>query len=451
MILTVMVASTLSAACGVLRGSQGSFPLLGKRNHRLGGAPIEFHLRPASESIAILLQPIVDLQSGALVAAEALARFPNKSPEQVFNAAHAAGNGPQLEAVCLGLTLPRRADLPHGVLLSLNLSPDALSHRETQHALACDLNGLIVEITEQQAISPQALAGFVTELRSRGALIAIDDLSTGYAGLLRLTELRPDIVKIDRSLVNDVRNNPDHAAIICALVSLSRRIDARVVAEGVESRDDLDALSELDIDYVQGWGIGRPAQLPVVGIEVASACRLARRSLLAHRGFRSEARQRRSADKLTVAVAASRRIADLHAALTEAATRLSVDVIGLSLLSGGDRLVEVSAAGARLDARVYALADYAETAAALQTNTMREAHIDDPKTDRAERRLLMAHQLASVLISPLVHEGTPLGVLEFCQRTPRRWTRHDLRQAGALSEHVTLVLSRLPKADWIVG
>ena len=130
----------------------------------------------------------------------------------------------------------------------------------------------------------------MNDIRRRGGLIAIDDASTGYAGLLRLSTLRPDIVKLDRGLVTGARDNDVQAVVIEALVSLARRIGARTLGEGVETIDDLTMLAELDVDYAQGWAIGRPAaefrsDLP----DVVAACRQARRGLMdASAGFEDE-------------------------------------------------------------------------------------------------------------------------------------------------------------------
>src|SRR5207245_5694109 len=134
------------------------------------------------------------------VAAEALARFPSLGHppvDEVFATAHASGSGADLEATCLRLALSKRHEMPDGVMLSVNVSPDALADPGVQRALSGDLTGVIVEVTEHAATDSQVLDRQLAEVRQRGALIAVDDLSTGYAGLLRLTTLRPDIVKLD--------------------------------------------------------------------------------------------------------------------------------------------------------------------------------------------------------------------------------------------------------------
>src|SRR4051794_29067559 len=208
------------------------------------------------------LQPVVDRATAQTVAAGALPRFP-EAPElpvgSVFASAHAVGGGVSLEALCVRAALDMLADLPPGVDLAINVSPDALEHPLMQEALRGSLAGVILEITEQPAADLARLSAAVTRLRRRGARIAIDDVTTGHAGLTRLAELRPDIIKIDRGAVRAVAEGVEHVGVIEALVSLGRRLEALVLAEGVECLDDLPVLSELDVDLVQGWAIASPA------------------------------------------------------------------------------------------------------------------------------------------------------------------------------------------------
>jgi EAL domain-containing protein (putative c-di-GMP-specific phosphodiesterase class I) len=217
-------------------------------------------------AIEIALQPIVAIGSGAVVAAEALARFPEWfgwPARRVFPAAHAADCGAELEAACLRAAFERRAELPASVALAVNVSPDAACDPVVQHVLDTDLTGVIIEIVESLASDGAALGEAIAEFRRRGALIAVDDTGSGYAGPARLRTLRPDLVKIDQSLVSGVHDNHVKLAVIEALVELARGIGARVVGEGVETPEDLRTLAELEVDYAQGWAIARPApQLP---------------------------------------------------------------------------------------------------------------------------------------------------------------------------------------------
>lgn len=394
------------------------------------------------DMLRMVLQPVVDLASGALVGAEALARFPDGAPTaERFALAHAGGRGADLEAACLRAALRRRDDLPAETWLSVNVSPDALGHPGVRQALSGDLAGVVVEITEAAVSDRVLVRRAVAELRERGALLAVDDASTGYAGLLRLSELRPDIVKLDAGLVTGAADSVEQSAVIEALVSLSRRIGARVLGEGVETLDDLRALVDLDVDYAQGWVLARPgSELPAIAPAAVATCRAERELLMRRQPATPDALQ--DLHRVTAELAGSVDVAELNNSLARAAVGLGVDVIGLSVLSGGE-LREIASADTAPDQASYPLTRYPATRAALSTGRMAEIHLDDPAGDPAERALLRAQGFASLLIVPLIRHGMPLGILEFSHHVPRRWSSHDIRQAHTLADHVTHALLRL--------
>ncbi|CAN5667845.1 hypothetical protein BH10ACT8_BH10ACT8_06560 [soil metagenome] len=405
-------------------------------------------------AVEMALQPIVDVSTGTVVAAEALARFPSHCDtpvEETFAIAHASGRGAELEAACLRAALrKKRLELPSDIYLTVNVSPDALAHHSVQSALQGDLTGVIIEITEQAAGDLPALRVALEGLRERGALIAIDDASTGYAGLLRLTALRPDLVKLDRGLVTGARTSVEQAAVIEALVSLSRRIGARVLGEGVETLDDLTALAELDVDYAQGWYIGEPTatlawELP----DAMESCRIARGELMRKQLSAPSPNSASGFRSATAALAASVQPADLQAALAAASANLGIDVIALSTLSGGGILHEISCAGAPLDVHPYRLSDYPATKAAMDTGMMTEAHLQDPRSDLAERAIMSATGIDSLLLTPVMSSGKQLGLLEFRHRTHHRWSGHEMAQARILAEHIASVLLRMPQRNTI--
>jgi hypothetical protein len=95
-------------------------------------------------------------------------------------------------------------------------------------------------------------------LRARGALIAVDDAGAGYASLGRITALHPHFIKVDRGLVHNLDNEPAKAAVVETLTDLASRIDAWVVAEGIERIEELDALIRMRVPLGQGYAFGRP-------------------------------------------------------------------------------------------------------------------------------------------------------------------------------------------------
>jgi GAF domain-containing protein len=330
------------------------------------------------------------------------------------------------------------------VLLCVNVSPDALGHPSVQRALPDDLRGVVLELTEQAATEPGVTQRLLLDLRSRGAMLAIDDASTGYAGLLRLARLRPDIVKLDHGLVAGARDRVEQSAVIEALVSLSRRIGARVLGEGVETVDDFTHLAALDVDYAQGWVIAPPAPtLPPVSATAVAACRAARADLLSATTSRSPITATASITSITAALTGSARRDDLHAALRAAALSLGVDELALSVVSESDRLREVSSTSLVGDATDYRVRDFPATRHALSTGSMIEAHVGDERTDAAERDLLENDGFASLLLAPVIIGDKPLGILEVRHRTHRSWTMRDISHARTLADHLAHALNRL--------
>ncbi|CAA9489583.1 MAG: diguanylate cyclase/phosphodiesterase (GGDEF & EAL domains) with PAS/PAC sensor(s) [uncultured Solirubrobacteraceae bacterium] len=208
-------------------------------------------------------QPIVDLQRGEVCGYEALARFTGwrgLEPAEVFGAAEQVGLSGALEAHMVREVLSARPHVAQNRFLSVNVSPAALLSDEVQGAFAdADrLDSIIVEITEQTDIDLVSLRDAVMVLRERGALIAVDDAGAGYGSLARITALQPHFVKVDRALVAHVDGDPVKAAVVEALGDLAARMDAWVVAEGIERLEELDTLIRMRVPLGQGFAFGRP-------------------------------------------------------------------------------------------------------------------------------------------------------------------------------------------------
>ncbi len=240
------------------------------------------------EGLATVYQPIVDTARGAVVGYEALARFPGyteKNPEVWFSAARERGKAAELEAAALRTALKARAALPANCFLTLNVSPELLSSEEIRRVWREEgaLGGLIVELTEQTPIdSYLELEPDLNQLRAAGALIAVDDAGAGYAGLRHLLALRPSMIKIDRALIQDVDRDEAKRALIGMLGAFASRVDAWILAEGVERVEELDALVSLGVPLVQGYYLARPAP-PWAGIDLDVAHRLASARPVTHK------------------------------------------------------------------------------------------------------------------------------------------------------------------------
>jgi EAL domain-containing protein (putative c-di-GMP-specific phosphodiesterase class I) len=227
----------------------------------------------AGEGVTMAVQPIVELRSGALHAYEALARFPEPladgSPLHWFSLADELGLRAELERTCLGLALELFARRPPGTSLSVNLSAPVLLDPLTLEMLALsgkrgasdDLDGLIVEITEETLVHGDAqLRAAFESLRARGACLAVDDMGAGYSGLRQITAICPRYLKLDRSLVSGIDEDRERAALIGALVGYSKQVGSLLVAEGVETAEELQALKRLGVPLVQGFYLGRPGK-----------------------------------------------------------------------------------------------------------------------------------------------------------------------------------------------
>ncbi len=217
----------------------------------------------APETIATVFQPIVSLADGRTVGYESLSRFraePQRGPDRWIAEAHAVGLGLEIEVECVRRACRLRSTIPSGAYLSVNMSPDAILAPEMEAALGTEsLEGLVIEITEHDAVSDYArLAARLADYRGRGAKVAIDDAGAGHASMRHVTQLSPDYIKIDRSLIHDVHLDYAKRALVRSMVTLEKDLGASVVAEGIESTEELRTLRELGVPLGQGYLLARP-------------------------------------------------------------------------------------------------------------------------------------------------------------------------------------------------
>ncbi len=212
----------------------------------------------------IYFQPIVDLRRGAVSGYEALARFPrelNLAPDVIFQRAGKIGMRMELEHLVCTLVLGKRTQLPDGCFLTLNLGPDFLLSDLWQELLASesDLAGVVIEITEETSISSyDEIRERSAQIRSRGGLVAVDDAGSGYASLQHILELRPDFIKLNRSFVRDCHVDRAKSTMIEMMGAAADRLDAWVIAEGVETAQELEELVRIGVPLAQGYLLARP-------------------------------------------------------------------------------------------------------------------------------------------------------------------------------------------------
>src|SRR6476646_849633 len=235
--------------------------MLGTRTGRL---PDCRPLLADPDDLTLVFQPIVDLAGATVAGYEALARFPGSAgPDVWFAAAAEAGIAAELEALAVHKALAAVPNLPPDTFLTVNVSPHLLGSRPVQDALAVrpELHRVVVELTEHTPVHDLgALRRQCDELRTRGALIALDDAGSGYSGLQQLAALRPQVVKLDRALVSDADTDPVRVALAEMLGEFAGRIDAWLLAEGIETAAELAAFAQLGVPLAQGWLLGRPTR-----------------------------------------------------------------------------------------------------------------------------------------------------------------------------------------------
>jgi diguanylate cyclase (GGDEF)-like protein len=216
------------------------------------------------EPIKPVYQPLVELSTGRLIGFEALSRFnadAERAPDAWFNQAARCGRGLALEMAAIKAALAGAHNRPAGTYLSLNFSPSALGSPKLMAILPRNMSDIVVEVTEHELASEDgALEDGLAKMRARGARIAVDDAGAGYAGLNQVMRVQPDVIKLDRSLIEGVHSDSAKSALVEFFVMFARRVGAAVCTEGIETLDELRTLINLGVTYGQGYLLGRPGE-----------------------------------------------------------------------------------------------------------------------------------------------------------------------------------------------
>jgi EAL domain-containing protein (putative c-di-GMP-specific phosphodiesterase class I) len=232
-------------------------------------AGLEVRFDQALERMWMAFQPIVHARTGALFGMEALLRSSEPSiptPPALLDAATQLGRLPVIGRKVRTLAAAAVAARTDDVALFVNLHPEDLQDIDLvdeSAALTQVASRVILEVTERASLenSPK-LAERIARLRELGFRIAVDDIGAGYSGLTSFTELAPEVVKIDMSIVRDVHKSALKQRTISALCRLCREVGTLVVGEGVETLEERDVLVELGCDLLQGYLIARPNRQP---------------------------------------------------------------------------------------------------------------------------------------------------------------------------------------------
>lgn len=221
-------------------------------------------------------QPVVDLSHSRIYGHESLIRGPADTalhyPDALFAEARRRGLHPQLELASFRAGAQGFRDNEATGKLFLNLSGSALIHYWTLWGsdmparllkdCALEPSSIIVELTEQDPLSEHMgeLSNAFTCLREHGMRIALDDYGVGNSNLQLWSEMQPDLVKIDRYFFDGIGKNDRKQSMVRAILKVAQHLGTAIVAEGIETAEDLAMVRELDIRYAQGWFLGRPEE-----------------------------------------------------------------------------------------------------------------------------------------------------------------------------------------------
>ncbi|MBC8236941.1 MAG: EAL domain-containing protein, partial [Helicobacteraceae bacterium] len=226
------------------------------------------------KKIEIFLQAIISIKDKKIFAYEAFTRAYDDnddliSPLYLFDQARKERLSCELDEYVRELALEKFSPYYHEnkeLLLFLNFEPSIIDNDMYEnfipivykHNIAT--SNIVIEIKEDKIKNTQALKKFISKYKSKGFLIAIDDFGTDYSSFDRLEYIKPDIVKVDRSIIYNIHNNFINSEILSAISNMCHEVGAIVVAEGVENSSEVLSCMKKDIDIFQGYWFAKPSE-----------------------------------------------------------------------------------------------------------------------------------------------------------------------------------------------
>lgn len=228
----------------------------------------------ARQQIVSVFQPIFDMIERRPIAVEALSRGPAGSgfedAEALFSLAERTSLAIPLERLCRQRSLEEAARCGWPNLIFVNMSPAAASDSEflegamlrDVEALKLDPRHIVIEVTERTYAQYQDLfARVLKELRHEGFRVAVDDLGSGYSNLSSLAEIKPEFLKFDHLFTKDIHRQRIKQDLLGAILSFAVKMDTQVIAEGIESTEEFEALRRLGVPLGQGFFLARPGPM----------------------------------------------------------------------------------------------------------------------------------------------------------------------------------------------
>jgi hypothetical protein len=255
--------------------------------------------------------------------------------------------------------------------------------------------------------------------------------------------LRPDVLKLDRSLVAGMSSDPVKGAMIDALARYARRIGAGVCAEGIETHQDLQALADLDVTHGQGFVLGRPAGgWTGVDPSAAAVCTSALSAVIRddESAERSVVTSELQLDRVCHQIVTAVNRADVRAVLEPIRQLLDVDEVSLSLLSEDGEWLDTVLVHGGEEEGPFALDDYPATVSVLASGEAIQVLTSDPAAEPAEVALLQQMGYRAMLMVPLLAGRRTIGVIEAYAVQERPWSRSQIHSARIIGYQLALVL-----------
>ncbi len=235
-------------------------------------------------SIAIYLQPIVDIESLDIVAYECLARGVKKDgsllmPKIMFEQAKKSDTLFNLDRQCRMEAIRTAKNRNVDKTIFINFTPTAIYNPEyclqdtvsLARDMDYDFSRIVFEVIESERVeSVSHLRDIFYYYLTMGFRVALDDVGSGYSSLKMLAELKPHFIKIDMDLIRDIDKDEAKKAIVCSLAYISKKIGATTLAEGVETELELNIIKECGIDLAQGFLFGKPSIEPQRSLSLGS-------------------------------------------------------------------------------------------------------------------------------------------------------------------------------------
>ena len=225
------------------------------------------------ELIYPVYQPIISLKDGELIGYEALSRISLKTPpfnvEEMFQLSEQLGKVWELEEICRIKSIENAKKKPKGTKLYLNVNPNVLKDKQFHEGMTASYlktqgfknKDIVFEITERTSIDDSELFSKTIEhYKKQDFKIAIDDFGDGYASLNRICALRPKFIKLDIQMIHDIDKDHLKQSLIESCAIFCKNSGIKLIAEGIETADELKELIRLGVDYGQGYYIRYPTK-----------------------------------------------------------------------------------------------------------------------------------------------------------------------------------------------